>query len=105
MRNFGKESLTGFVTARELATALGLNEQSVYRFARAGIIPSIRIGRKILRFDAEQVCKALAGRKQIYDLLLVHTALDNDIETLYTFNDRPIKRFKLPLKIINPARS
>ena len=41
---------------------------------------------------------------QIYDLFLVHTALDNRIDTIYTFNDRPIKRFNLPLKVINPTR-
>ena len=62
MRIEGKEDLAVFMTAAELAAALKLNEQSIYRFARAGIIPSIRIGRKTLRFDAEQVRKALAGK-------------------------------------------
>ena len=66
MRSAEKEKLSIFMTAAELAAALRLNEQSVYRFARAGIIPSVRIGRKTLRFDPEQVRKALAGRTQAF---------------------------------------
>lgn len=41
---------------------------------------------------------------QVYDLLLAHTVLDNDIDTLYTFNDRHFGRFNLPLRIVNPNR-
>ena len=41
---------------------------------------------------------------QIYDLALAHTALDNDISALYTFNDRHYRKFDLPLRIVNPAR-
>lgn len=41
---------------------------------------------------------------QVYDLLLAHTTLDNDIDTLYTFNDRHFRRFNLPLRVINPLR-
>ena len=40
---------------------------------------------------------------QIYDLMLAHTALDNNVMNLYTFNDRHFRRFGLPLKIIDPV--
>lgn len=40
---------------------------------------------------------------QVYDLFLAHTALDNGVSTLYTFNDRHFRRFKLPLQVVNPA--
>jgi predicted nucleic acid-binding protein len=42
---------------------------------------------------------------QIYDLLLAHTAVDNDITALYTLNDRHFRKFNLPLSIVNPVRS
>ncbi len=45
----------------------------------------------------------LAG-PQVYDLLLAHTALDNEVRTLYTFNDRHFRRFNLPLRVVNPIR-
>ncbi len=41
---------------------------------------------------------------QVYDLYLAHTAVDNGISILYTFNDRHFRRFKLPLRIVNPSR-
>ena len=53
-------------TAKELATYLGLSEQSVYRYVRQGIIPAKAIGRQ-RRFDREQVLAALDedhGRKE-----------------------------------------
>lgn len=40
---------------------------------------------------------------QVYDLFLAHTALDNGVMALYTFNDRHFRRFKLPLQVVNPA--
>jgi predicted nucleic acid-binding protein len=43
------------------------------------------------------------GGPQVYDLLLAHTALDNEVPTLYTLNDRHFRRFGLPLQVVNPA--
>ena len=43
------------LTAQELARALRLNPQTLYRLARRGVIPSIRIGGKSLRFDPVRV--------------------------------------------------
>jgi len=40
---------------------------------------------------------------QVYDLLLAHTALDNDVTTLYTLNDRHFRKFGLPLRVVNPT--
>ena len=47
------------LTARELAAIFKLNPQTLYRLARRGVIPAIRIGRKSLRFDPIQVREAL----------------------------------------------
>ncbi len=48
-----------FLTARELAAAFKLNPQTLYRLARQGMIPAIRIGKKSLRFDPFEVREAL----------------------------------------------
>lgn len=47
------------LTAKQLAAALQLNEQTVYRLARNGAIPFVRIGKKAIRFDLEWVREAL----------------------------------------------
>ncbi len=49
------------LTAKELAAALQLNEQTVYRLARSGEIPVVRIGKKAIRFDLERVREALGA--------------------------------------------
>lgn len=40
---------------------------------------------------------------QIYDVFLAHTALDNGVSTIYTFNDKHFINFKLPLNVVNPT--
>jgi excisionase family DNA binding protein len=42
------------MTANEAATALSLSVWSVYEAARDGVIPCIRVGRRV-RFDPEQL--------------------------------------------------
>lgn len=49
------------LTAKQLAAALQLNEQTVYRLARNGGVPFVRIGKKAIRFDLERVRDALAS--------------------------------------------
>jgi excisionase family DNA binding protein len=52
------------LTAPELAALFKLNSQTLYRLARRGMIPAIRIGEKSLRFDPIQVREALLeGRR------------------------------------------
>ncbi len=51
--------LSSLFTAAELAKIIKLNEQTIYRFVRRGIIPAIRVGRKTLRFDLNDVRTAL----------------------------------------------
>ena len=53
-------------------------------------------------FESLQRLRWLTG-PQIYDLFLAHTALDNRVKILYTFNDRHFRRFGLPLQVLNPA--
>ena len=49
------------LTAKQLAAALQLNEQTIYRLARNGEVPFVRIGKKAIRFDLEQVREALTA--------------------------------------------
>ncbi|MGH8007494.1 MAG: hypothetical protein ACREQ3_10845 [Candidatus Binatia bacterium] len=53
-------------------------------------------------FTSLQRLRWLTG-PQVYDLFLAHTALDNGVHTLYTFNDRHFRRFGLPVQIVSPA--
>jgi len=55
------EGTVRLLTAKQLAGALQLNEQTVYRLARSGEIPVVRIGKKAIRFDLERVTEALAS--------------------------------------------
>jgi len=48
------------ITAEELAIKLKLNLQTVYKLAREGKIPSVRIGGAV-RFDEEEVVNFLRG--------------------------------------------
>lgn len=50
------------LTAQELARVLKLNPQTLYRLARRGVLPAIRIGKKSLRFDPAQVRNALQAQ-------------------------------------------
>jgi excisionase family DNA binding protein len=50
------------LTAQELARVLKLNPQTLYRLARRGVLPAIRIGKKALRFDLAQVRNALQAQ-------------------------------------------
>lgn len=53
-------------------------------------------------FGSLQRLRWLTG-PQVFDLFLAHTALDNGVRRLYTFNDRHFRRFNLPLQVVNPA--
>jgi excisionase family DNA binding protein len=59
----GKER-SRLCTAKEVAATLQLNEQTVYRLARNGEIPFLRIGNKAIRFDLEGVRKTLEAKSR-----------------------------------------
>jgi excisionase family DNA binding protein len=46
--------MNNLLTAQELAEILKVNEQTIYRWAREGKLPRVKIGSSI-RFDREQV--------------------------------------------------
>ena len=48
-------------TAETLAADLGVVPTTVLKWARRGIIPAVRVGRKFIRFDREQVYRALVA--------------------------------------------
>ena len=49
------------MTARELQEERGISQRTVYRLAKARLIPAYRVGvkRRGLRFDADEVLAAL----------------------------------------------
>jgi excisionase family DNA binding protein len=44
-----------FVGTKEVAEFLGISEQCVRLWAKKGKIPSIRLARKVIRFDLDKV--------------------------------------------------
>lgn len=49
------------LNSRQLAEALGLSAATVERWALEGRIPSIRPSARVVRFDLDDVMKALKG--------------------------------------------
>ena len=52
---------TELLTARELAKRLRVSPETVRAWARRGSIPTLRLSRKVVRYDAEAVLAALAS--------------------------------------------
>lgn len=50
------------LTAEELAVVLGVHPNTVLTGARSGLIPSLRMGPRVLRFDVDAVLKAMAAK-------------------------------------------
>jgi len=49
------------VTARTLSELLAVSESTVYTMAAEQLIPSIRVGRRSVRFDLSDVMSVLRG--------------------------------------------
>lgn len=68
-RNYYKSSLvkgeSKMLTAKQLADILQMSEQVIYRLSRTGEIPSLKIGKKTIRFELDKVIKALTTTKAI----------------------------------------
>ena len=47
------------IKSKELAVLLGLRVDTVLRWARQGILPRLKLSRNVIRFDAEEVQKAI----------------------------------------------
>ena len=52
---------TELLTARQLAQRFRVSPDTVRAWARRGLIPTIRISRKAMRFNFETVLRALAA--------------------------------------------
>lgn len=52
---------SGLVTADEIGEATHMSRSTVYELAKAGVLPCVRLGRRI-RFDREKVMTVLASR-------------------------------------------
>lgn len=57
--------MSDFLTARELAERLRVKPTTVQRWMKSGVIPVVRINRKVIRFDAEAVRRALEARGEV----------------------------------------
>jgi excisionase family DNA binding protein len=58
------QSTSGLVTADEIGEATHMSRSTVYELAKAGVLPSVRVGRRI-RFDRERVLTVLASRSTL----------------------------------------
>ena len=50
------------VKTDELARQLGVTPETVRRWARRGLIPSMRVSPKVIRFDVDEVTRVLRDR-------------------------------------------
>jgi excisionase family DNA binding protein len=57
-------SLEESVGASEMARQLGVKTSTVYRWARLGLIPELKITRKVRRYLPREVLAALAARAE-----------------------------------------
>jgi excisionase family DNA binding protein len=48
-------ALTPLLTDRDVAAALAVQPETVRRWAACGVLPSVRLGNRLLRFRAEEV--------------------------------------------------
>jgi len=51
------------ISVEEAATILGVSKMSVYRRLQAGLLVGYRMGRNIIRVDADSVDRYLAGAR------------------------------------------
>ena len=58
-----KQNMVGLMTAAELASALAVSPETIKVWARQGIIPAVKITRRIVRFDWQSVLHELAKRQ------------------------------------------
>lgn len=56
-----RETSSALVTADEIGEATHMSRSTVYELAKAGVLPSVRVGRRI-RFDRLRVMAVLASR-------------------------------------------
>ncbi len=54
--------MSDFLTADELARRLNLKASTIRRWAQDGIIPCLKLSAKVIRFDPEEVERALRER-------------------------------------------
>ena len=53
---------TKFLTAIELAEQLQIAPETVRQWTRRGVIPSLRLSAKVIRYEPEEVLAALRSR-------------------------------------------
>jgi excisionase family DNA binding protein len=56
-----RHAMPRFVTSKELAPMLGVKPATLYRWARLGLVPYLRVGEQTIRFDPEAVIAALSA--------------------------------------------
>lgn len=52
------------ISAKEVSERLGVNLFTCYAWARSGILPHLKLGSKIIRFDAEAIEKFITEKAQ-----------------------------------------
>lgn len=53
-----------YVNDHEIAETYGISERTVARYVKTGLLRAHRIGPKLVRFDADEVKRALIGEER-----------------------------------------
>ena len=61
-------------TAKKLARELGCSPSTVYDLARRGVIPSIKLGADLVRFDLAEVIAALKNPRAEEPQIMIRKA-------------------------------
>ncbi len=97
------------LTVQEMARALKMNPQTLYRLVRQGLVPAVRIGKKTLRFDPARIRatleakaprRASAGKREPTAPAITFTRLDDLLasdEWLAPPPDLTLERFAVRL--------
>jgi len=88
------------LTIQELSKRLKVNPETVRRQMRKGIIPSIRIGKQILRFDYQEVLSALKGKRDPR----VKESLEPTIADVFKQTDTKPETVSKDLEAVEPPR-
>jgi excisionase family DNA binding protein len=53
-----------YISERQVAQTYGISVRTVHRYLQAGRLKGYRVGPKLIRFDADEVKRALIGEVQ-----------------------------------------
>ena len=55
-----------FLTIEELSDRLGVKKTTLYSWVASGLIPHLRLGRRLIRFNKEEIDQWLEGQRVVH---------------------------------------